>query len=123
VNLTETNEQFRVEREGIAAIVQHVGADSFDSHTLSVLGAKIKELAEDETTLSLVVNLERADFISSAFIGSLLGAYKRLKERTCTLILCNVVKNVLGVLQISGLTKHFVICGSLEEARRNIAGS
>jgi len=79
-----------------------------------------KDIAQDESTSSMILDLEGADFISSAFIGSLIGMYKRLKERNGYFVLCNITRNVLGVLEISGLTKYFIICDSLESAREKI---
>ena len=52
---------------------------------------------------SVVADLSRLDYISSAGIGVILMTYKRLRESGATLKLVNLRQSIRNIFQISGL--------------------
>jgi anti-sigma B factor antagonist len=64
----------------------------------------------------VVVDLEALDFIDSAGLGVLVGGLKRARTNDGDLALVCTSRNVLKVLELTGLTRVFAIHDSREAA-------
>ena len=66
--------------------------------------------------LKMVIDCRQLEYISSAGLRILLLLLKRLQAHSGSLVLCNLGRFVGEVFEISGFTRLFSICSSLEEA-------
>jgi anti-sigma B factor antagonist len=64
----------------------------------------------------LVVDLEGVDFLDSAGLGVLVGGRERARSADGDLVLVATGRNVLKVLELTGLDRAFEIHGSREAA-------
>lgn len=90
-------------------------AGRLDAVTAPACEQKFRELITAEG-LSLVVDLDGVEYISSAGLRVLLVVAKLLREKNGRLCLANVRRNVLTVFEISGFTNIFKIRESVQEA-------
>ncbi len=64
----------------------------------------------------LIVNLEGVDFLDSTGLGVLVGALKRVRAHSGTLVLVCTQERLLKIFRITGLTKVFSIHDSVSDA-------
>jgi anti-sigma B factor antagonist len=64
----------------------------------------------------LVVDLEAVDFVDSAGLGVLVGGRERARSQDGDLVLVATGRNVLRVLELTGLDRAFEVHGSREAA-------
>lgn len=72
------------------------------------LGRTIRDLIESGRT-KIILNFREVNFIDSAGIGELAGAYMPVKSKGGELKFLNPTKKILGVLQITQLDKVFEV--------------
>jgi anti-sigma B factor antagonist len=94
------------------AVIRPVG--SIDAAAAPVLESHFQSFLEKNTT-KIVIDFSKADFISSAGIGILLGTVSLLRESEGDLIFMNVPSHVSSVFEIINLTSFFVIIDNLYE--------
>jgi anti-anti-sigma factor len=68
----------------------------------------------------IVVDMSRADFISSVVIASLIYVLKRIRQKGGRLALCGLKGNVKEVFDITNLEKIFEIYDSKQEAIESV---
>jgi anti-sigma B factor antagonist len=86
-----------------------------DVYTAPLLRQKIVDLV-DEGALSIVVDMEKVDFLDSTGLGVLVEGLKRVKTRGGNLALVATQDKILKIFDITGLNKAFPIYGSREAA-------
>ena len=64
-----------------------------------------KKLNQYETIKHLVLDLEKVSFIDSSGLGAILGRFKRLSQHGGRLSAIKVSKQILRVLELSGLLR------------------
>jgi anti-anti-sigma factor len=64
----------------------------------------------------IILDMANLEFISSAGVGSILGTVESSREIGGDIILCNVMPNVLHVLQVLDLTDYLTIKVDLRDA-------
>ena len=97
--------------EGVA-VMRPVG--SVDAAAAPVLEAHFNSFFEKGAT-RIVVDFSKADFISSAGIGILLGSVSLLRESKGDLIFMNVPLHIGDVFDIINLKSFFVTIDSLDQ--------
>ena len=65
---------------------------------------------------TVIFDCEKLEYLASAGLRSLLFAMKDFQQKKRNMVLCNVKKTIINVLDISGFTKLFNIKNNLEEA-------
>ncbi len=65
---------------------------------------------------TVIFDCKKLDYLASAGLRSLLFALKDFQQRKRKMVLCNLQKNIINVLDISGFTKLFTIKKDLDEA-------
>jgi anti-sigma B factor antagonist len=86
-----------------------------DVYTAPRLREKLVELVS-RGCYQIVVDLEAVDFLDSTGLGVLVGGLKRLRSHDGDLSLVCTQQRILKVFEITGLTKVFVIHGSVDAA-------
>lgn len=69
----------------------------------------------------IVIDLDLVDFIDSAGLAVLVGGLKRIRSFDGELSIVSRQRNVLRVLEISGLTSVFRMAASVDEATGSVA--
>ena len=95
------------------AVLQVTG--EVDVYTAPMLREQIQELAA-KGAVHLIADLGRVDFLDSTGLGALVGGLKRLREAGGSLALVISTPRILGIFQITGLTKVLGIQRSVEDA-------
>lgn len=94
------------------AILRPVG--SIDAAAAPILESHFKTFYDKGTT-KIVLDFSKADFISSAGIGILLGSVSLLRETRGDLIFMNVPPHIDDVFDIINLKSFFVTVENLDE--------
>jgi anti-sigma B factor antagonist len=108
-----------VERpEPAIALVEVVG--EIDVATTPQLRSVLHELADDVSLSTVLVDLDRVDFIDSSGLGALIGCSRRLRSRGDgreLRLVCSRV-NLLRVFEITGLDGVFPMHASVPDAMK-----
>lgn len=107
------------ERAGGALVIAPLGR--LDSVSSGELERRVVERI-DGGLRTLVLDLSRVEYISSAGLRVLLMAAKRLKEPPAALVLCGMAPAVRGVLELAGFLPLFAIEPARPEALARLAG-
>lgn len=100
-------------RHGAAAIVRVEGElDAYSAPSLEDLGANL--LAEGTT--EIVLDLAGTTFLDSSGLRAILTLHRRIENDRGELALGNPSEPVLRLLEITGLTDHFVIRNDAEHS-------
>ena len=86
-----------------------------DVYTAPRLRQTLIDLVEGGAT-SIVVDMEKVDFLDSTGLGVLVGGLKRVKDKEGTMKLVATQDRILKIFDITGLSKVFPIFGSLDQA-------
>lgn len=85
-----------------------------------VVAAQFKQGVDDildrRPVRYLVVNLERVTFVDSAFLGALLGRYRRLRAAGGRMAIAGTPGSVKPTLELSGIFRTMEAYGSESEA-------
>jgi anti-sigma B factor antagonist len=91
-----------------------------DVATAPSLRARLVELV-GEGKVKLIVDLEKVDFLDSTGLGVLISVVKRVRSEDGDLALVCTRKQILKVLEITGLTSVFAIHSTLPDALADLA--
>ena len=92
---------------GLVSIVDLRGSLGLGEGSVT-LRRTIRELIESGHT-KIILNFREVDFIDSAGVGELAGAYMPVKSKGGELKFLNPTKKIYGVLQITQLDKVFEV--------------
>lgn len=99
----------RQDSEGVPVVAVHGG---LDLTTAATLREALIEAIDENPGRQVVVDLEGVDFIDSAGLGVLLGGRDRARDGDGELVLVVTGRNVVKVLELTGLTRVFEIHSS-----------
>jgi anti-sigma B factor antagonist len=105
----------RDDADGVAVVAVH---GELDLETAPALKTALVEAIEEQPGRRIVVDLEGLDFIDSIGLGILLGGLKRARGSDGELVLVATGRNVLKVLELTGLVRVFEIHPGRREALR-----
>ncbi|HEX5445666.1 MAG TPA: STAS domain-containing protein [Pirellulales bacterium] len=103
----------------IVAVDTHY--DSLDEAKLDQFSKLLLSTVDRAKTPVVLLDLAEADFIGSTFLGILVRAWKRLRDRQGRLALCHVNQVCGDVLRASKLDTIWEIFPSREAAVRELA--
>jgi anti-sigma B factor antagonist len=99
---------------GDAMIIKTKG--SINSNTAPALDGELEDLM-NHGHFTIVIDLEKTDFISSSGIGVLLGTVTNLRDKGGDLILMNVPRIVEDIFEILDIRNYFRTIKSLDDLR------
>lgn len=111
------NLNVNVSRPDPSTALVKVGGE-IDVATTPQLRSTLHDLADDESVMTVVVDLDGVDFIDSSGLGVLIGCSRRLRARgdgRDLKLVCSRV-NLLRVFEITGLDAVFPMHPSVPEA-------
>ena len=100
-------------RHGEASVLTLRG--EIDVYTAPRLRQAIIDLVEEGET-TIVVDMQKVDFLDSTGLGVLVGGLKRVKTRDGTLAIVVTQDKILKIFDITGLNKVFPLHDSVEAA-------
>jgi len=110
----------RRDRGDVAVLALH---GDLDLNTAPDLRLALMEAIDERSAKQVVVDLEGVDFIDSAGLGVLVGGLERARAAGRELGLVATGRNVLKVLELTGLIRVFKIHASLAAALGAARGS
>jgi anti-sigma B factor antagonist len=107
-------ERVTVEDAGDLVVVAPSG--ELDAFTAPELRSELHRLLEDASTTRLVVDLTAVTFLDSSALGVLVGALRRLRERSGELHIVQPRPTVLRIFEVTGLDAVFTLHGARGDA-------
>lgn len=104
------------EQEGIGIITLE---GEVDVYTAPKLKSRLIDLV-DEGKYSIIVDLQRVEFMDSSGLGVLVGGLKRVKSHQGSIVLVCTQENILKIFRITGLVKVFPIYSTEAEALQSV---
>ena len=104
-NIETPNDDSRLIRTG--EVLDNSNADRFSSLLMDLYSTGAK---------NILIDMDKLEFLSSAGIGSILGAVELFRERSGDIVLTNVSIKIMHILDILNITDYLTICKSAEEA-------
>lgn len=74
------------------------------------------KLVKEQGDQTIVINMEGVGYMNSAGIGIIVDSYKKFKERSGRLILCNLVSDIQKLFEVTKLNKFIEIYRDEREA-------
>ncbi len=87
-----------------------------DELSISELGEQLRQVAESENSVRLLLNFKNVEHLSSAALGMLITLDKLVKEKNGKLKLSNIKPQIYEVFKITRLNKLFDIHQSATQA-------
>jgi len=66
----------------------------------------------------IIVDMSRLEFISSAGVGSILGAVELFRDAGGDLVLCNASENIVHILKVLDLVDYLTLKNNRNEAEK-----
>lgn len=108
----------RIERRVCGKVIVLAARGELDAASCPELREALREAIDARQSQRVIVDLDGTDFIDSAGTSVLLGGLKRARDNDGDLVLVVTGRNVLKVLDVTGLTRIFDVHASLESALR-----
>ncbi len=88
---------------------------SADLYTISDLKKALDKIIDDPKVNYLVLDLKNVEYMDSSGIGVLIRAFKKMKNKKGKFALLNVNQDIMEILSLASLDKHFTIYKSEAE--------
>lgn len=113
-SMTTLSMEVNAHDSGGAMIIKTKG--SINSNTAPALDGELEDLM-NQGHYTIVVDLEKTDFISSSGIGVLLGTVTNLRDKGGDLVLMNLPRIVEDIFEILNIKNYFRMIKSLDELK------
>ena len=107
-------------QEGITVVEVDSQYDSLDVVKLNEFGTQLLSAVAAANPPTVLLDMRKTTFIGSSFLGLLIRAWKRLRDRQGALALCNVNQVCSEVLRASKLDMIWQIFPDRESALRHL---
>jgi anti-sigma B factor antagonist len=107
-------------QEGITVVEVDAQYDSLDVAKLNEFGDELLAAVTQADPPKVLLNLRRTTFIGSSFLGVLIRAWKRLRDRHGELAICEVNEVCGEVLKASKLDMIWQVFPDQESAMRHL---
>ena len=107
--MAETTPLLAVSHQKDVRIVEFTNNRILDEANIAEIGQGLTGLVEEQTNPKLLLDFNTVDHLSSAALGMLINANKRIKEKNGQLRLTNIKPQIFEVFVITKLNKLFRI--------------
>ncbi len=97
-------------------VVEFTNNRILDEANIAEIGASLGALIDERANPKLLLDFNSVDHLSSAALGMLINANKRIREKNGQLRLSNIKPQIYEVFVITKLNKLFKILPNREEA-------
>jgi anti-sigma B factor antagonist len=109
-------ECIRLSSHGDVAVVRLIDDRVMDLQRISRLGEELMSLADSQSPVKVVINMDNVRFLSSSAINKLIVLERRLSSNGGNLKLSNLRQEVEEVFNITQLSSVFDICPDEQQA-------
>jgi anti-sigma B factor antagonist len=114
--MSETIPPLSVTQQKDVRVVEFTNNRILDEANIAEIGTGLNVLIDERTNPKLLLDFGSVDHLSSAALGMLINANKRVKEKNGQLRLANIKPQIFEVFVITKLNKLFKILPSRDEA-------
>ena len=114
--MAETIPPLSVTQQKDVRVVEFTNNRILDAANIAEIGTSLGALIDERHPPKLLLDFNTVDHLSSAALGMLITANKRIKEKNGQLRLANIKPQILEVFVITKLNKLFKILPNREEA-------
>ena len=114
--MAETIPPLSVTEQKDVRVVEFTNNRILDEANIAEIGNSLNVLIDERNNPKLLLDFGTVDHLSSAALGMLINANKRIKERNGQLRLANIKAQIYEVFVITKLNKLFRILPTREEA-------
>lgn len=105
-----------VESNDSSLVVTIKDSRVYDEKLVAHVGEEIEELLHSNQKEKVILNFIHVTYLSSSFLGKIIGINKRTKAKSQKLILCGLNDDIMETFQITKLDKFFTFAKTKEEA-------
>lgn len=105
-----------VVKNGGVNVIEFNDRKILDELSINELGDQLREVADAESPVRILLNFQNVEHLSSAALGMLITLDKRVKEQSGQLKLSNINPQIYEVFKITRLNKMFDIYDSAAQA-------
>jgi anti-anti-sigma factor len=114
---------FAIERHGDTLEVAPVAnMDELAFLQIESGGEAILELLNDPAVRNIVVDFGKTDYFGTTALGLFVRLWKKIRQRDGHMAFCNLSEHQKEILRVTMLDGLWPICGSKEEAIRQVRG-
>jgi anti-sigma B factor antagonist len=114
--MAETIPPLSVTQQKDVRVVEFTNNRILDEANIAEIGTGLNVLIDERNNPKLLLDFGSVDHLSSAALGMLINANKRVKEKNGQLRLANIKPQIFEVFVITKLNKLFKILPSRDEA-------
>src|SRR5215212_10735980 len=114
--MPETTPPVAVQTTKDISVVQFTNNRILDEANIADIGSTLKALIEEKNNPKLLLDFSTVDHLSSAALGMLINANKRIREKNGQLRLANIKPQIFEVFVITKLNKLFKILPNRDDA-------
>jgi len=114
--MAETIPPLSVTQQKDVRVVEFTNNRILDEANIAEIGTGLNSLIDERNNPKLLLDFGTVDHLSSAALGMLINANKRIKEKNGQLRLANIKPQIYEVFVITKLNKLFKILPSRDEA-------
>ena len=114
--MAETIPSVAVSSHKDVRVVEFTNNRILDETNIAEIGASLGALIDEAANPKLLLDFAAVDHLSSAALGMLINANKRIREKNGQLRLTNIKPQIFEVFVITKLNKLFKILPTREEA-------
>ena len=114
--MAESTPPLAVSQQKDIRIVEFTNNRILDEANIAEIGQSLSLLVDERANPKLLLDFGSVDHLSSAALGMLINANKRVKEKNGQLRLTNIKPQIFEVFVITKLNKLFKILPNREEA-------
>ena len=114
--MPETTPPVSVQNQKDVSVVQFTNNRILDEANIADIGNTLKALIEEKDNPKLLLDFSTVDHLSSAALGMLINANKRIREKNGQLRLANIKPQIFEVFVITKLNKLFKILPNRDDA-------
>ena len=110
----------QVERVGDATVVRFTRRTILDGDTIEAIGAQLLAVAAGGDCRKLVVNFDRVESLTSAMLGKLVSAQRKVEAAGGRVAFCRVDPFLLRIFNLVRLPDLVPICADEREALESL---
>jgi len=114
--MAETIPPLSVTQQKDVRVVEFTNNRILDEANIAEIGNGLAALIEERTNPKLLLDFNTVDHLSSAALGMLINADKKIKQKNGQLRLANIKPQIFEVFVITKLNKLFKILPNRDEA-------
>lgn len=114
--MAETIPPVAVTNQKDVRVVEFTNNRILDEANIADIGQSLNSLIDEQANPKLLLDFASVDHLSSAALGMLINANKRIREKNGQLRLANIKPQIFEVFVITKLNKLFKILTTREEA-------